>query len=502
MKNTVFVPAVLLVLMSGCQSVHNPQWLTPPKGDRAKFFGQAPFDDPFLSAQHSIPPVPQQSFDSFPQQTFDSFTPVQQHPVGSMPVSMETKSEQIKTLATAPRADAPSYLQPLNPWNGPFASLDRKKVFEQDYIRQVGYEPASEKLYSDAPLFDWEKEEPVKKFDWSVLDPANSFSRMRDWMGLGPDESKADESMQKGRAILLSNPDLKDAKKNLEAAKHFTEAARKFPDSVLEEDALHLAAECYFFSDDYYNAFSMYQKLLSKYQHSKHIDNAVRRLFKIGRYWELESEKKSSFFNFADKSLPRYDAFGFAKKAYETIFNYDPLGPVSDDALMALATAYLKRGRYQGDDNFNQAAYFYQRLREEHPSSKYIVKAYENELYARTHAYLGAEHPNRTLEEARKLSEIMSRQFSNDLDQEERSNFLQMKEDILDKSAERLWSRGQYYDLKKRYYGSARIHYEQLIEEYPQTEYAERARIRMKQIEGLRDVPPIFGLPINPFKAE
>ena len=494
MKNTAFVAAVLLALMSGCQSVHNSHWLTPQKGDRANFLGQAPSDDPFLQAQFNAPPVP--------QQTFDSFAPVQQHAIVAEPAEEKDERERLKTLATTSQSDGPKYLQPLNPWNGPFASRPRTRVFEEEYIQQVHYEQVAGRLYSEEPMFDWEEEEPKKKFDWSVLDPAKSFSRMRDWMGLGPDESKAEESMQQGRAILLSNPDLKDTKKNLEAAKHFTEAARKFPDSVLEEDALHLAAECYFFADDYPNAFAMYQKLVIKYQHSKHIDNAVRRLFKIGRYWELESEKKTSNFNFADNSLPRYDTFGFAKKSYETIFTYDPLGPVSDDALMALATAYLKRGRYQGDDNFNQAAYYYQRLREEHPSSKHIAKAYENELFARTQAYMGAEHPNRTLEEARKLAEIMSRQFSGDLDNEERAHLLQMKEDILDKAAERLWSMGQYYDLKKRYYGSARIHYEQLIAEYPQTEYAERARVRMQQIEGLPDVPSIFGLPINPFKAD
>ena len=494
MKNTAFVVAVLLVFMSGCQSVHSPQWLTPPKGGGAKFLGQVPPDDPFFNAQFHVPPVP--------QQTFDSFIPVQQPPISYEPAVEESERDRFKMLATIPQTDAPGYLQPLNPWNGPFASRARKKIFEQEYVQQVVYEPVANKHYADEPLFDWETEEPPKKFDWSVLDPSKSFTRMRDWMGFGPDESKADESMQQGRAILLLNPDLKDTKKNIEAAKHFTEAARKFPDSVLEEDALYLAAECYFFSDDYINAFAMYQKLLVKYQHSKHIDTTVRRLFKIGRYWELESEKRTSFFNFSNNSLPRYDVFGHAKKSYETIFNYDPLGPVSDDALMALATAYLKRGRYQGDNNFNEAAYFYQRLREEHPSSKHIAKAYEYELYVRTQAYMGAEHPNRTLEEARKLAEVMTRQFSGELDHEERAILLHLKEDILEKSAERLWSMGQYYDLKKRYYGSARIHYEQLIEEYPQTQFAERARIRMKQIEGYPDVPPIFGLPINPFKAE
>jgi len=484
MKNSIItaLSAVLFVCVFGCQSTPNSRWLTPPKGSGGKILGQTQTDDPFFHALH-----PAQT-SSAP--AFDSSTTTE-----------ESERERIRVLATTEREGAPDFLKPLNPWDGPFANRTRSKNSEQDIIRQVGgYEHVSVKDYASEYEFDWD-EEPKKGFDWSVLDPAKSFTRMRDWMGFGPDENKANEFMSKGREILLSNPDLSDSKKNLEAAKHFSDAAKKFPDSVLEEDALHLAAECYFFADDYPSAFNAYHKLVVKYQHSKHMDNAVRRLFKMGRYWELESEKGGSSINVSDKSLPSLDVFGYAKKAYETIFTYDPLGPVSDDALMALATAYLKRGRYQGDDNFNMAALYYQRLREEHPTSKHIAKAHENELFARTQAYMGAEHPNRTLNEARKLAEVTLWQFGGELDSESKASLLEMKESILTKEAERLWSMGQFWDLKKRHYGAARIEYHRLIAEYPQTEFAEMARNRLLQIEGLPDSPSIFGLPVNPFKA-
>ena len=463
-----------------------------------KIWGQVPSDDPFLLAQSATPPVP--------NATLDPFAPVQQSTnnstVNSNAIADEGEREQIKALATTPRDGSPDYLKPFNPWDGPFANRDRRKTLEHEFIQQVGYERVSGRNYSDEPVFDWENEEPKKGFDWSVLDPSKSYTRARDWMGLGPDENKANESMKKGRGILSVNPDLTNQKKNIEAAKHFVEAGKKFPDSLLEEDALHLAGECYFFADDYYNAYLMYQKLLVKYAHSKYVDNGVRRLFRIAQYWELAADKGSSTLNVTNKSLPRYDTFGFAKKAYETIFTYDPNGPVSDDALMALATAYLKKGRYQGDDNYNQAAYYYQRLREEHPLSKHIARVYEYELYARTQAYLGAEHPGRTLEEARKLAEITLRQFGSELDSEDRASILEIKEDILAKEAERLWEIGQFYDQKKRHYGSAKLYYERLIAEYPQTQYAEKARKRMTQIEHLPDVPSMFNFSVNPFKMK
>ena len=93
------------------------------------------------------------------------------------------------------------------------------------------------------------------------------------------------------------------------------------------------------------------------------------------------------------------------------------------------------------------------------------------------------------------------RQFGGELDHEDKVNMLELRESILTKEAERLWRQGQFWDTRKRHYGSARVYYEKLIDEYPQTEFAERARKRLQLIEGLPDVPPILGRPINPFKA-
>ncbi|MDR1268882.1 MAG: tetratricopeptide repeat protein, partial [Planctomycetaceae bacterium] len=279
----------------------------------------------------------------------------------------EIEKLRLAELATAQRKDGtPEYLQPLPKWNGPFETRDAQQTIEQDIIRQVGYSEEKAKSFDNLPVYDWEKEEQ-KGFDWSVLDPVNFFTKIRDWVGLGPDETKANIAMKKGREILLSTPDLKDRKKCLEAAKLFSEAAKRYPDSLLEEDALHLAGECYFFGEDYTRAVRSYQKLLIKYQHSKHIDNGVRRLFVIARYWEQEDRRGVSSINITEKSRPTFDTFGYAKKAYETIFINDPNGPISDDAVMALATAYLRKGRYEGDDNYNHAAFYYNFLRENYP---------------------------------------------------------------------------------------------------------------------------------------
>lgn len=396
----------------------------------------------------------------------------------------EQDKERLEQLAMT-KQTAP-HLQPLTKWNGPFETREKKQTIEQDIIRQVGHVEVTPTRYDNTPVFDWEKENE-KGFDWSVLDPVNFFTKIRDMAGMGPDEKKADAAMKKGRELLMETPDMKDRKKTVEAAKLFKEAAKRWPDSVVEEDALHLAAECYFFSDDYPRAMKMYQSLIIKYQHSKYVDNAVRRLFKIARYWENEDRRGISAVNFNEKSRPTFDTFGYSQKAYETIFIHDPNGPISDDAVMALASAHLARGRYQGDGSYEKAAYYYGYLRENYPLSKHIAKAHEYELYARTHAYLGAEYNGKTLDEAGKLAETTLRQFSGELDGEDKEEVLSLKENVIERQAEREWTMGQYWE-KKKYYRSASLYYEKLLDQYPQTRFAEMARSRLEEI---KDKPPI-----------
>ncbi len=399
----------------------------------------------------------------------------------------ERERARLEALATAkPQDGTPDYLKPLEKWNGPFETRQKTGMTERDIIRQVSLVDVKTVIDTE-PVYDWEKEQE-KGFDWGVLDPVNFFTKVRDWMGMGPDETKATAAMKRGNDILdpirNKKPDPKDQKLWLEAAKQFEEAAKRWPNSVIEEDSLHLAGECYFFADNYPAAMTAYQKLVINYQHSKHVDNAVRRLFRIARFWEKEDQRGVSFTNMSrkDRTRPTFDTFGNAKKAYETIFINDPNGPVSDDAVMALASAYFVKGKYKGDPNFDEAARYYGYLRENYPLSKHIVKAHEYEVIARTNAYMGAEHSSTTLDEAGKLADRALAQFGGELESGSREELLAQKEAIITSQAEKEWVTGQFWD-KKSQFGAARLQYEKILDRYPQTPFAERARIRLEQIK-------------------
>ena len=384
---------------------------------------------------------------------------------------------------------AKPWLDPMPHPLGPFAyrelSPTRGLGGEVENFQPIPFDPVTKKPQEIVDLYDWEKD-TEKNFDWSKFDPATFFTNIRDWMGMGPDERKAAEAMQSGYAIMRQNADFKNTAQNLQAAKFFQKAAKRWPDSVLEEDALFLAGECCYFSDNYSGALKNYEKLVMKHRSTKYMDTSTMRLFRIGRYWEKRCDQGVYFANFRDKTRPTFDTFGHMKRAYEAIYTSDPTGPFGDKALMALAGAHMNRGVNQGDSQFVDAAALYAALPDINARSEYIIPARKLELLARSKAYVGAEYDAKALEEATKLADQTLRQFGNQLGSE-KNNILDLKDSLTLQRAERLYESGVYYE-KKKMYSSARYNYERLLREYPTSSHYAEVEKRYAKIRNLEDM--------------
>ncbi|MDR2344564.1 MAG: hypothetical protein LBE18_00710 [Planctomycetaceae bacterium] len=416
------------------------------------------------------------------------------------------------------------YLQPLSNRLGPFADRENREIIDKDIniISPVTYIQENPKIYDNKPIFDWEKEEQAA-FDWSILDPVNFFNKIKQRLGLGINEEKAKKFMQEGRDILLKAKQKTDSlapnfsnrrvilsklsskdRDELEklynkAGGQFALATKYLPDSLLQEDALYLQGESYFFGGFYTRAFNSYQSLMVKYKHSRYLDIVSHRLFTIARYWEAvdRNRRYSQLVNLSDANNPVVGGtFSYANKAYETIFINDPNNQLADDAVMAIASSHLARGKYEGDTSYEKAAFYYKYLTENYPLSEHFDSARKGELLARNESYMGAEYNDKTLNDAQELAEIIKRTQvtdSFDTDNDEKKTITGISENIVTKNAEREWVIGQYYD-KKGYYGSAKLFYQKLIEKYPQTTYAEKARNRIEQLRNKPDKPSAFSL--------
>jgi len=315
-------------------------------------------------------------------------------------------------------------------------------------------------------------------FELSDLSPNNIAKTVKEATGRGPDENLARQRLEEGRALFAE-------KKYAEAAEKLKEAADRWPDSPLAEDALFFRAECLFFTDQYPAAQDTYGKLLKDYKNSRYLDTVTRRLFAIGRYWDELNLRESHWPitpNFTDRTRPRFDTFGRALKAYESIRIEDPTGPLADDSLMAIGVAYYNRERYE------DAAVFFDLVRTEYPESDHQPKAHVLALRSKLRSYQGEHYDATPLKQAEEIADQTLAQFRRELGPEA-EQVLQSRARIEQQKAARDWAVAQFYDNKHQY-GAARIYYRSIVEEYPGTRFAEMAERRMEELRGEPAEPP------------
>ncbi len=270
-----------------------------------------------------------------------------------------------------------------------------------------------------------------------------------------------------------------------DAADGYAKAAGRFPDSLIEEDAWFMMAECYFFADRYPKAEDAYGELIKKYDNTRHLDTVTRRLFSIAEYWDQLQTKDERFAlnpNLLDKSRPTWDTGGRAIKAFENVWLADPTGPLADDAVMKLANLnFLKQ-------NWGDADLYYTQIRQDFPNSQYLVPAYMLGYRTKLEKYDGAGYDRTPLDEAEVLIETLLAQFSDQLG-EDLQRVQQAKAFVRVSKAEREWAMGEFY-RRKGQNTAASIYYRNAVRDFAGTEYAEQAQTRLAELGDEPATPP------------
>lgn len=348
----------------------------------------------------------------------------------------------------------------------------------------------SEGLAGDLPGTSIPEETPDDLYDdedeeRGFLDKMRRTSMVRGtkkMLGLGPDRALAYRSYEEGDQLF------KQGKYN-EAAKKYKTAAFRWPDSSLEEDALFMQAECYFFTDKYPSASDTYANLLKKFENSRHLDKVSARQFAIARYWQQHHQQDPHWPvtpNLTDRTRPWFDSRGNSIAVYESIRLYDPLGPLADDSIMATANSYFL------NDQFDDADYYYDLVRRDYPKSEHQATAHVLGLRSKVQKYQGAHYDATPIDEAEKLIDQTLVQFPDQIP-EERERLLQARQAVLAQQAQRDWEMAEYYKRRKQHRAAA-FYYNQVIKEHTDTRFAEMARERLVEIA---DLPPE---PVNHFQ--
>jgi outer membrane protein assembly factor BamD (BamD/ComL family) len=342
------------------------------------------------------------------------------------------------------------------------------------------YGPPTPVITTPTAAADKPKSDDDGGFDWGDLAPDVMWKNMKKSMGYGPDEKIAREQFQQAEALFHE-------KKYVEAADKFYIASWRWPDSTLEEDSMFLMGESYFFADQYGKSQDAYDMLLKAHGNTRYLDTVMSRMFAIGRYWEqLEAIHPHWPLtpNFSDKTQPWFDTWGNAIAAYESIHMHDPRGPLADSAVMAAANAYFRAGHYA------DAAMNYDVVRKDYPKSKFQMEAHLLGLKSKMMVYQGPLYDAGALKDASTIADQTRTQFRGRLGDEERFVEDTRSKIVVDR-AEREWAVAQFYEQKK-YFGAARKYYAYILEKYPQTPFAEKARQRIEQIKNEPDVPPNY----------
>ena len=319
------------------------------------------------------------------------------------------------------------------------------------------------------------------------LRPSRVRSGVRTAMGRGVDETAARKAYTEADELFQQASDADEKKKAglfHQAAEKYAVAAERFPDSMLQEDALFMKGEAHFFADEYSASQKAYEELVKEYPNTRHIDRVDARRFDIAQYWLAVHRKENKFFlmpNFRDEKLPHNDTFGNAVRVFDKVRLDDPTGRLADDATMAAASAHFADGDYA------QAEVFLADLRRTYPESEHQFDAALLGIKAKIELYQGSDYDSQHLEEALQLIDLTFEQFPQQAS-EHREYLERAYKEARVKLALRDWRTAQFYDNRKEY-GGARRYYVKLLQEFPDTSLAQDAQKRLEEIQGLPDSP-------------
>jgi outer membrane protein assembly factor BamD (BamD/ComL family) len=359
------------------------------------------------------------------------------------------------------------------------------------------------------PTWPWSKDTPVADADdestvissesaapdgelgWDYFKGDNVKKRWKKMVGRGPNEPVARAALAEADAVFREG-------KYKEAIPKYKVAVDRWPDSVIEEDAMWQLAECLFFTDQYPKAEDCYDELVKKYANTRYLDRIAQRQFVIAQYWIAVDQKNPLPVivpNLFDRSRPLFDTQGRALKAYDHVRINDPRGPLADDSIMAQANAHFL------DRQWLDADYFYGLLRSEYPDSDFLLQAHMLGLQAKLQAYQGPAYEGGILDEAEILADQTLVQFPDQLSREDEVRLEETRGQVAAQQAQRHFNRAEFY-AKGKHYNSARIYYALVARDYPKTMLAAKAREKFDGIKDLDDVSddpfPMLTRVLNP----
>jgi len=239
-------------------------------------------------------------------------------------------------------------------------------------------------------------------------------------------------------------------------------------DEVTAEEATFYLGECYYQQRKYVKALEAYRALLRDFRTVRFFNQATRRQFAIGAGFCLGNV--STFWH----------GRGYGAKILREALNYQPFGEYSAQARMIIGNYYFEKA------NYDEALVQYELLIKEYSDTPEAVQARYRKALCLYHMVQGNGYDPAEIEEAVKQFEAarvaVARQSDARANRERLGDIRRKLKDLRETSARETFDLARFF-LKNGNKTAAATYFYQVIEEAPETSYADRARREIRAIQ-------------------
>ncbi len=273
-----------------------------------------------------------------------------------------------------------------------------------------------------------------------------------------------------------------------EAEKGFAKIAKNYKGTPWGENAQFYLAESQFQQKNYVSAHDSFELMHKDYANNAYMDDLVSREYFIANLWMQQcdpttpKEKLLPWYCRLTGTLPLFDTAGSAIKALEHVRMNRSDGALAPRATYELANHYMKHQDYE------TASIYYEEFMRDPLCAKspWMQEVQHKAIDARMKAYQGPDYDASGLEKARELVRKTGDAFP-----ERQASFegLYHTLDLInDAEAEKTFNAGEYYK-RVRKVASAEYYFGKIPRRWPNTVWAEKAKVELAQLAKMPRTP-------------
>ncbi|OIO36475.1 MAG: hypothetical protein AUJ72_05855, partial [Candidatus Omnitrophica bacterium CG1_02_46_14] len=249
------------------------------------------------------------------------------------------------------------------------------------------------------------------------------------------------------------------------AIEEFEKIPENFPNSKLSAEGVYYAGLSWQQKGDLAKAADAFQKLADKYPYSDRIKDAMKREFDIAN--DFASGEKVKVLG-----IPALSGQEKALELYKHIVKNAPFGTFGDQAQFKVGDLY------KSQEEFEEAQKAYQKVVDDYPNSEWAGKARYAIADCSMQAAKKAQYDEKTAQKAIEQFQGFKQTFPEASQAIEADAAIKT---LREKNALTNLQTAAFYEKQKKL-SSAKVYYEEVIRQYPETSSADAARKKIEEI--------------------